>query len=61
MVLHAITFLMSFWNNPTEAAKNAVIAPVTLIIVKAISDCSIKGEHLISKYTPAVQICWLFL
>ena len=46
---------MSFWYNPTEAAKNAVIAPVIIMIVKAISDCSINGEHLINKYTPAVH------
>jgi hypothetical protein len=45
---------MSFWNNPTEAAKKAVTAPVTIIIVNANSDCSNNGEHLINKYTPAV-------
>jgi len=47
---------MSFWNNPTDAAKNAVTAPVIIIIANAKSDCSSNGEHLINKYTPAVQI-----
>jgi hypothetical protein len=54
MVLYAITFLISFWNSPTDAAKNAVTAPVIIIIVNAKSDCSSNGEHLINKYTPAV-------
>jgi hypothetical protein len=45
---------MSFWNNPTDAAKNAVTAPVIIIIANAKSDCSSNGEHLINKYTPAV-------
>jgi hypothetical protein len=49
-------FFISFWNNPTEAAKKAVTAPVTIIIAKANSDCSSNGEHLINKYTPAVTI-----
>ena len=40
--------------------KMLLIAPVIIIIVKANSDCSINGEHLINKYTPAVHFCWLF-
>jgi len=63
MVLYAMTFLMSFWNNPTDAAKNAVTAPVIIIIANAKSDCSSNGEHLINKYTPAVTIvaAWIKL
>jgi len=47
---------MSFWNKPTEAAKNAVIAPTIKIILKANWDCSKRGEHRIKRYTPAVTI-----
>ena len=45
---------MSFWTKPIVAAKNAVQAPLTVITASAVSEYSIKGEHLIIRNTPAV-------
>ncbi len=44
----------SFCSRPDEAAKNAVIEPTHIITIKAVDPYSIKGDDLISKYTPAV-------
>lgn len=45
---------MSFWTNPTLAAKKAVRVPRIVITVNAVGAYSSKGEHRISKNTPAV-------
>ena len=55
-VEYAITFFISFWKNPTDAAKNAVSSPImrTKVIIK--SDMTINSENLTVKKTPAVTI-----
>ena len=44
----------SFWTKPQVAAKKAVVAPVKVIINKAVLLYSNKGEDLNNKYNPAV-------
>ena len=55
-VEYAITFLISFCTSPTVAAKNAVIAPITVIATNVVGLYSINGENLIIKKIPAVTI-----
>ena len=55
-VEYAITFLISFCTRPTVAAKNAVIAPRTVIATNVVGLYSINGENLIIKKIPAVTI-----
>ena len=43
------------------AAKKAVDAPTIVITNKAVGLYSNIGEHLNSKYIPAVHFCWLFM
>lgn len=47
---------MSFWTNPTVAAKNAVDAPAILINTNVFGEYSKSGENLITKNTPAVHL-----
>jgi hypothetical protein len=55
-VEYAITFFMSFCTNPTVAAKNAVIAPITATTHTTSGDVSHIGLLLNNKNTPAVTI-----
>jgi len=41
-------------TNPTEAPKNAVVAPIKVITNKAVGLYSRIGDDLNSKYIPAV-------
>src|SRR5476651_568103 len=47
---------MSFWKRPTDAAKNAVLAPMNVTNSSATGACSNSGEHRQTRYTPAVTI-----
>ena len=51
-----MTFLISFWKKPTEAAKKAVSKPIIKINVITKSDITISSENLTVKKTPAVTI-----
>lgn len=45
--------MRSFWNKPTEAAKNDVNAPITETIKRTFALFSNKAEQRIIKNTPA--------
>ncbi len=47
---------MSFWNRPTEAAKNAVVAPMKVTKVSAVGASSNIGEQRQTRNTPAVTM-----
>ena len=47
---------MSFWNRPTVAAKNAVVAPMKVTKASAIGACSNIGEQRQTRNTPAVTM-----
>jgi hypothetical protein len=55
-VEYAITFFISFCTKPIVAAKNAVDAPIKVIIDNTHGTYSNIGEHFIIKNTPAVTI-----
>src|SRR5215813_15464307 len=47
---------MSFWKRPTVAAKNAVVAPITVTNASAFGASSNNGEQRQTKNTPAVTM-----
>src|SRR6201995_4737369 len=47
---------MSFWNRPTDAAKNAVVAPIKVTNSKAVGESWNKGEQRQTRNTPAVTM-----
>ena len=51
-VEYAITRFRSFWNRPTDAAKNEVKDPITDTINKIFAEFSNKIEQRIIKKTP---------
>src|SRR5678816_944145 len=51
-----MTRLMSFWNRPMVAAKNAVVAPMNVTKLSATGDNSNKGEQRQTRKTPAVTM-----
>ncbi|MEJ0044491.1 MAG: hypothetical protein WDM81_20740 [Rhizomicrobium sp.] len=51
-----MTRLMSFWKRPTEAAKNAVVAPMKVTNSSALGLSSNRGEQRQTRKTPAVTM-----
>src|SRR6185437_10456293 len=46
----------SFWKRPTEAAKNAVVAPMKVTNSRALGASSYSGEQRQTRNTPAVTM-----
>ena len=47
---------MSFWMMPRKPMNNAVIAPITITKLSAVSDSSNSGDMRVTMKMPAVTI-----